>query len=93
MSEKILKIENFKADGILVMKDDIEGNWQVASVNQWIKNGNEIAELFASAPELLNQNIALLEALEDCLTLIDNNGLSPRGNLRKKVAEAIQGKL
>jgi len=31
------------------------------------------------------------EALKECLTLIDNNGLSPRGNLRKKVAEAIQG--
>jgi len=31
------------------------------------------------------------EALKECLTLIDNEGLSPRGNLRKKVAEAIQG--
>ena len=65
MSEKVLKAENFVADGICVMKNDIEGRWQVASVNQWVKNGNEIAELFASAPELLKQNKALLEALED----------------------------
>ena len=56
MSEKVLKAEGFKADGILVMKDDIEGKWQVASVNQWIKNGNEIAELFASAPRLKAEN-------------------------------------
>jgi len=33
------------------------------------------------------------EALKECLTLIDNEGLSPRGNLREKVAEAIQGEL
>ena len=33
---------------------------------------------------------ALLTALEDCLTLIDNNGLSPKGILRKKVSEALE---
>ena len=98
MSEKVLKAENFVADGICVMKNDIEGRWQVASVNQWVKNGNEIAELFASAPELLKQNQTLLKALKgikkavhEAKCLAGNNAPSNMIYNALKVAEAIQG--
>jgi len=43
------------------------------------------------ADKLQKQNQALVEALKDCLTLIDNNGLSPKGILRNKVSEALEG--
>ena len=105
MSKKVLKAENFVADGICVMKEEPQGIWQVASVNQWVKNGNEIAELFASAPELLKQNKALLEALEDWnksfKSVLDHgvyfdNNVFTLFNQRyvqseKAIAEAIQG--
>ena len=52
---------------------------------------SEKSELLCQVEDLQIDYKALLEALKDCLTRIDNDGLSPKGILRKKVAEAIQG--
>ena len=48
-SRKIVEIKSFTSDGMVINK----GEWIIASVNQWIKNRDEIATLFACAPDLL----------------------------------------
>jgi len=76
MSKKVLKAENFVADGICVMKEEPQGIWQVASVNQWVRNGNELAELFASAPQLKADLVFINDEYHKCKNSLEASRLA-----------------
>ena len=57
---------------------------------QFDKTADALEKITKMYFDMKAKNEALMEALRDCLILIDNEGLSLNGILRKKVTEAMK---
>jgi len=92
----LVKMRAYECAKIIINNRNVDGLAKLIIKHEEFKAQNQtLLEALKRSQQQRDEIFADLvkaqEVLKDCLTLIDNNGLSPRGNLRKKVAEAIQG--